>query len=584
MLAFREADRVAWAESWSSRSRTGLDAVRVGPTSISSGRLAAQGPRGGLRNPRAVGVFTPWWRAICSPPRSRVRERARREAEERDAGIDGGRQEAGGARMRAGGVARPAGRAGRAAGERLWRCGHVQRADQRRRLLLELRPEPALDSARVRRRPDRRERRAPRRGRLRSRPLSADHAVPRLRRRQDRPRLDAALARPRLRHLLDDRPRLPRVVRLGGITDRRRHGVRRRLRAPDRQPLRGPRRAGVRRPARRREPDRPAADRRDRRLLRRRHVHGARRAQEPQGDARTTASSPGRARTASRCRSRPPRRTSPGPTSPTRCSRTAARSTTSPTLPTRAGSGSRSSRWSAGSTSPGSAHPGSTRRSAPTRLPTSPAGARSSNSASRTARAPQAIVDEITQHHSSYYIDHSIAPAPMLMSSGFTDDLFPADETIRFYNRTRTQYARRPSGAVLRRLRPSAGAEQGRRDRSAAAAENPWMDYYVKGVGAQPPRGRHRLHANLPGQRSLGRAVHGRATGRRGAGRDPPRRRRRRRRSTRAPAATPSRPTSTRSAAAAPARPPTAPTRPAPPPTGSTRPRPAATRCSARLP
>ena len=28
----------------------------------------------------------------------------------------------------------------------------------------------------------------------------------------------------------------------------------------------------------------------------------------------------------------------------------------------------------------------------------------------------------------------------MLMSSGFTDDLFPADETIRFYNRTRTQY------------------------------------------------------------------------------------------------------------------------------------------------
>jgi hypothetical protein len=52
----------------------------------------------------------------------------------------------------------------------------------------------------------------------------------------------------------------------------------------------------------------------------------------------------------------------------------------------------------------------------------------------------QAILDEITQHHSSYYIDHSIAPAPMLMSSGFTDDLFPASETIRYYNRTRTQY------------------------------------------------------------------------------------------------------------------------------------------------
>ena len=67
---------------------------------------------------------------------------------------------------------------------------------------------------------------------------------------------------------------------------RLRPGLRQRLHPPDRQPLRGPRRAGVRRPARRRGPDRPAADRRDRRLLRRRHVDGARRAAQPQGDAR----------------------------------------------------------------------------------------------------------------------------------------------------------------------------------------------------------------------------------------------------------------------------------------------------------
>ena len=55
----------------------------------------------------------------------------------------------------------------------------------------------------------------------------------------------------------------------------------------------------------------------------------------------------------------------------------------------------------------------------------------------------------------------------MLMSSGFTDDLFPADETIRFYNRTRTQYPDCAPGALLRRLRPPAGAEQGRRHRRA---------------------------------------------------------------------------------------------------------------------
>ena len=50
------------------------------------------------------------------------------------------------------------------------------------------------------------------------------------------------------------------------------------------------------------------------------------------------------------------------------------------------------------------------------------------------------ILDEVTSHHSSYYIDHSIPPAPLLISNGWTDDLFPADEAIRFYNRTRTEY------------------------------------------------------------------------------------------------------------------------------------------------
>ncbi len=50
------------------------------------------------------------------------------------------------------------------------------------------------------------------------------------------------------------------------------------------------------------------------------------------------------------------------------------------------------------------------------------------------------IVDEVTSHHSSYYIDHSIPPAPLLISNGWTDDIFPPDEAIRFYNRTRTEY------------------------------------------------------------------------------------------------------------------------------------------------
>jgi hypothetical protein len=101
----------------------------------------------------------------------------------------------------------------------------------------------------------------------------------------------------------------------------------------------------------------------------------------------------------------------------------------------------------------------------------------------------QAILDEITQHHSSYYIDDSIPPAPMLMSSGFTDDLFPADETIRYYNRTRTEYP----DAHLALFFGDFGhpRAQNKPDVVAAldAAEEAWMDHYVKGVGSAPYEG-----------------------------------------------------------------------------------------------
>ena len=101
----------------------------------------------------------------------------------------------------------------------------------------------------------------------------------------------------------------------------------------------------------------------------------------------------------------------------------------------------------------------------------------------------QAVVDELTQHHSSYYIDHSIEPAPMLMASGFTDDLFPADETIRFYNRTRTQY---PNSHLAMMFGDFGHVRAGNKDdasNAVAEAENAWMDHYVKGAGSAPPEG-----------------------------------------------------------------------------------------------
>jgi predicted acyl esterase len=102
--------------------------------------------------------------------------------------------------------------------------------------------------------------------------------------------------------------------------------------------------------------------------------------------------------------------------------------------------------------------------------------------------AAQAILNEITSHHSSYYIDHSQPPAPLLISNGFTDDLFPVDEALRFYNRTESQYSAKQApislffgdfGHPRAQNKPDAIALLDQRSQA-------WFDYYIKEQGTQP--------------------------------------------------------------------------------------------------
>ncbi|MDQ2699747.1 MAG: acetylxylan esterase [Actinomycetota bacterium] len=102
--------------------------------------------------------------------------------------------------------------------------------------------------------------------------------------------------------------------------------------------------------------------------------------------------------------------------------------------------------------------------------------------------AAQSLLDEITAHHSSYYIDHSVAPAPIHITSGFTDDLFPVDEATRFYNRTRAEH---PDSRIGLFFGPNSGHMRGQNKPDVTAAqaeiENRWVDHYLKGAGAAPP-------------------------------------------------------------------------------------------------
>src|SRR5262249_20316642 len=99
------------------------------------------------------------------------------------------------------------------------------------------------------------------------------------------------------------------------------------------------------------------------------------------------------------------------------------------------------------------------------------------------------IIDEIKAHHSGYYVDSSEPPAPLMISNGFTDDLFPADEAIRFFNRTRSKYPSAPLSLFFGDFGHPRSANKSADPTARDNAQNAWLDYYVKGTGALPFQG-----------------------------------------------------------------------------------------------
>ncbi len=96
------------------------------------------------------------------------------------------------------------------------------------------------------------------------------------------------------------------------------------------------------------------------------------------------------------------------------------------------------------------------------------------------------ILAEITAHHSSYYIDHSQPPAPLLIQSGWNDDLFPPDEAIRFYNRTRSQYPGDPISLFFMDDGHQRSQNKPADEATFRTRQNAWFDHYLKGTGAAP--------------------------------------------------------------------------------------------------
>ena len=100
--------------------------------------------------------------------------------------------------------------------------------------------------------------------------------------------------------------------------------------------------------------------------------------------------------------------------------------------------------------------------------------------------AIKAIVDEIDTYHSAYGVDHSESPAPLLISSGFTDDLFPVNEATRFYNRTRAEFPDSPLALFFGSFGHARGQNQDNVRAALEDLEDEWVAHYLKGTGPEP--------------------------------------------------------------------------------------------------
>ncbi|MGH2857577.1 MAG: CocE/NonD family hydrolase C-terminal non-catalytic domain-containing protein, partial [Solirubrobacteraceae bacterium] len=87
----------------------------------------------------------------------------------------------------------------------------------------------------------------------------------------------------------------------------------------------------------------------------------------------------------------------------------------------------------------------------------------------------------------------------LLIANGWTDDLFPVDEALRFYNRTTTQYPHNPISLYFGDWgHPRAQNKTADVARYVAAVHS-WVDYYVAGRGHKPFQGVRALTETCPG-------------------------------------------------------------------------------------
>jgi hypothetical protein len=108
------------------------------------------------------------------------------------------------------------------------------------------------------------------------------------------------------------------------------------------------------------------------------------------------------------------------------------------------------------------------------------------------------IVELLSTFHSSFGVDHSIEPSPSLIQSGWNDDLFPVDEALRYYQRTRAQYPGDPISLYLADIGHSRSQNKPADEAAFNVRLDAWFAHYLKGEGTAPTSSVEALTTTCP--------------------------------------------------------------------------------------
>jgi len=97
------------------------------------------------------------------------------------------------------------------------------------------------------------------------------------------------------------------------------------------------------------------------------------------------------------------------------------------------------------------------------------------------------LIERFQRFRSAYYIEPSSPPPPLFVGSGFTDDIFPVDETLRFVNRTRRDHPTTPISLLLGDYGHQRASNKAPERARLIEAIHDWFDHYVRGGGGGAP-------------------------------------------------------------------------------------------------